>query len=75
MYYCCYSLCSASKNDLQQMDWEFSEELHKKAKTKKLRYGTDWVRFSGLQVAMQIYARLGNSAVLQLGQVLQVIWR
>lgn len=26
----------ASKNDLQQMDWEFSEELHKKAKTKKL---------------------------------------
>jgi len=57
------------------MDWEFSEELHKKAKTKKLRYGTDWVRFSGLQVAMQIYARLGNSAMLQLGQVLQVIWR
>uniref|UniRef100_A0A8C2YDZ0 BUB1 mitotic checkpoint serine/threonine kinase n=1 Tax=Coturnix japonica TaxID=93934 RepID=A0A8C2YDZ0_COTJA len=26
----------ASKNDLQQMDLEFSEELHKKAKTKKL---------------------------------------
>ncbi|XP_072188274.1 mitotic checkpoint serine/threonine-protein kinase BUB1 isoform X1 [Excalfactoria chinensis] len=26
----------ASRNDLQQMDLEFSEELHKKAKTKKL---------------------------------------
>lgn len=34
---------------------------------------TDWVRFSGLQAAMQIYARVGKSAVLQLGRALQVI--
>lgn len=45
MCYCCYSLCSAPGDDVLQMDLEFSEELHRQAKTKKLRYSIDLLRF------------------------------
>lgn len=73
MCYCCCSLCSAPRDDMLQMDLESSEELHKQAKTKKLRYSVDLLRFSRFQVTMQIYASIGSSAVLFLVQAFQAI--